>query len=578
MKKITTILFLVISQFTQAQTTTVIDYTNQQQLSTTDCNIFAQPKLVQTISHRTMFGRPKYEDNSVKLVGKYTSISDNTATGYSIPFSFKQGYGYIISINCKYINIANNNSIYTRMAVRFADDDGGIDSGFNCTIPPNTNNLLVNYNFGYAPKTNYDWKTIADINSLASNKSFLHISAFGEVGSTDPFEAFVRKIQITEIPPPANFKITPKNLGISCGLSINPTFTINNISNTQNVTSYNWNLGATPNNWLYIGTAAPANIATNTNSISLTSVAGVIPKNVFATITANGINYNSDTTNIIASAPAITIAGNPNIWCDLNNRIYSVQSFSAATYNWTATLPNGTPSNNFYIQSGQGTNQVEISPGYTGAALLNCTATCNGLSTTTSFPISVSYNATIGGNIVQSGQPNKVMNTVNFVKTGSLNVYLNLPGGGISSITKNYGSAYFSTYSNNTQLWMNQISGSSEFQMLGNNDCGSSSRQVVFTISSGGGWGWRVSPNPAKSDVMITGYFDKESKDKNIIKEKDIQCTIEIYNLYNIAVFKQKYNKGVSQLTIKQNVLKSGEYFIKIKYGSFIEVKKLVIL
>ena len=134
---------------------------------------------------------------------------------------------------------------------------------------------------------------------------------------------YIKKIVITETVP-INFTLAPSSTTITCGATTPVTFTVTNGGNTPGVTGYTWNLGSSNNGWLYNGSAAPAIITTGAtgNSLSLTPVCGSALSSVSATVTANALNYNTNTASVTVNQPSLTIFGNSNT-CTSSNYFVS---------------------------------------------------------------------------------------------------------------------------------------------------------------------------------------------------------------------------------------------------------------
>jgi hypothetical protein len=259
-------------------TTYEIDY-SYENIDTNSCNIFAQPLTVDNFVHRTNFGRPKFSDYSVVLDNENISVSNSGLTGYGVPFNFKSGYNYKISVFYKGTRL-NSTQSYPSIGIRISNNNGGIDSGVNC--PSSLSNVSLSSIGAYQQEVsgqNYAWKNnLIDV-TLSQNNSHLLIAGFPWFSSGTRASIYVRKIQIIETPPPPAFSISPSSLSITCGSTLPiQKFKINNVNNTPGVTAYNWNLGTTPNGWLYNGTAAPQNITTTVDSIKLTPICGAIQK------------------------------------------------------------------------------------------------------------------------------------------------------------------------------------------------------------------------------------------------------------------------------------------------------------
>lgn len=133
---------------------------------------------------------------------------------------------------------------------------------------------------------------VFNYNSLTTAQSYLMVAAIPQANSVDQ-TILIRKITITETPPPVTFTL-PSSISLQCGTNAPQTFSVTNVYGTTGITNYTWNLGSSSNGWLYNGNPAQPTISTgNSNSISLTPVCGGVQSSVSATVTANGNQYNT---------------------------------------------------------------------------------------------------------------------------------------------------------------------------------------------------------------------------------------------------------------------------------------------
>lgn len=110
---------------------------------------------------------------------------------------------------------------------------------------------------------------------------------------------------------PRSFKVSPASVAITCGSTTPVTYTVENVYSASGITDYTWNLGSTPNGWIYNGSPAPPSISTNTsNTITLIPVCGFSQSNISATVTVNGISCITNTIVISQTQPAMDINGN----------------------------------------------------------------------------------------------------------------------------------------------------------------------------------------------------------------------------------------------------------------------------
>lgn len=169
--------------------------------------------------------------------------------------------------------------------------------------------------------------------------------------------------------------MSPTSLSIACGTTKTQTFTVSNPYNVTGVTSYTWNIGTAPNGWLYNGSAAPASFSTTTNSISLTSVCGVIPKNISVNVMKGTTVYKTYTCTVSNTQQAYTITGNDPL-CTSTGQYSVSPALCGATYSWVSSYTNiatvtsgGNPATVTKVGNGKTTLTAKISNGCSGSNL-----------------------------------------------------------------------------------------------------------------------------------------------------------------------------------------------------------------
>lgn len=330
MQKIIRIKFFIMSVIIvtslNAQNTTIINY--QTWGGVNGCNIFSSPINVPAtlnnipinISHQTNVGQPVYTfnpDNAVSLTcNTENNSSSYKGTEYTISYTFKKGYKYYIKINAACINSMGNG--YPNASLRLCPHNGGAGGSTQCKgddlIDPFTENLCISNMM-----INNTWSDyIYTYDSFSSQQSYFKIAAVPPINSGVQ-TILIRKITITETPN-VNFTLTPASVNLPAGNILNQVFTVNNTANIPGVTSYEWNLGAVPNGWMYQGNAAPQVIVTAANTLSLSSVPCTnILKDVTAIAKTGNKNYptNASTAKITAPVPPnLSITGSKYYICN----------------------------------------------------------------------------------------------------------------------------------------------------------------------------------------------------------------------------------------------------------------------
>ncbi|MFT3747919.1 MAG: T9SS type A sorting domain-containing protein [Agriterribacter sp.] len=169
------------------------------------------------------------------------------------------------------------------------------------------------------------------------------------------------------------------------------------------------------------------------------------------------------------------------------------------------------------------------------------------------------------------------MNTVNFIKAGTADVDLTLPGSTSISCTRTSGSGTWYYNSSGKILTMNLSSGqSANFYMSGTGSCGATSRTVSFTVSSGG-YGYLLSPNPANDYVTITAVKDENSPEGKMAKDEDLSYEVSVYNVNQALITKGRNTKGQKQVKLNIGGLAKGVYFVVIKNGDNLSSQQLII-
>lgn len=574
MKKIlnVTLCFLLSITFSKSYSQTVIDYSSW---STGQCNAFYPSTNVNSITHTTTCGTVIY-DNTNHAIELDTKADDNIYKGteYKLEYNFKQGYSYAIKINawCSTPTYPEPNS---KMRVDFSSASNG--GGSSCTGVESfntTSSLTSNNNLQLNPGVYSDYTF--QYYSLPVAQGFLYIGGFLQyINGTATSWILIKKITITETPPSVSFTL-PASTTFACGTTTPQTFTVTNGSGTTGITDYTWNLGSASNNWLYNGSPAPQTISTGTTgSISLTPVCGKTPGNVYATVTANGSSYNTNTSTVSVTAPSLSIQGNTSFCSD--SSVYSLVGAIPcnATVSWIAS-PSGIVS---LSPNGSSVTVTKVGNGIvTLTALINA---CNNFA--------VSKQIAIG----TPGRPKVFDEMDNEIRTVSIctNIHKSLcptvdPKWNIlewkwEKITGNFNLLDFQTCG---QIIGFQP-GSGYISVSVRNACGwSTSNLIVVYITDCSSMAMqeksiKLFPNPASSSITISVDNQKNAKSTTTDKENFAAASINDVKIYDNFGSVKLYRKFSGQQTASLDVsmLTKGVYMVEVNTGSKVEYQQLII-
>lgn len=557
---------LINISYTAGFTQTNINY--ETWMGASGCNLFATSTNVPatisgnntTIPHLTAVGQPLY-DNVNKTVNLESRIngSQNEGTEYRINSIFKQGYSYIITITAaRIMSVQTGPNVSLRLDI----NNGGSGNNTACSgtgiiDASGSGNLKQSQQIGGSSFSDY----VFNYNAFSAQQAYLMVAAIPPSGSV--FQTIlIRKIKIEELPPAASFSISPSSTSITCGATTPISFTINNINSTPGITGYSWNLGATPNGWLYNGNPAPSIIpmpSSNLSPLLLTPDCGKKLSNVSATITANGNTYNTtNSASISISQPTYNITGTFSLCSGSTN--YTLNgAVCNSTVLWTA------PPSNLGTLSSLNTSQTTLTYGGTSGSF-NLTANVNscGVSASVTLPVHVGpYNAsdytlTGGGSATQPLYwcPNQ---TYAFAVNGQGSNYnWVIPSGW----TINYQSNYLNVIKSPSSTYPPTGSVSVSF----NEPCGGIIEKSFFTAYSssaciGTDQRFAFSPNPAPyyiNAVVASGYIGS-------VSIKRIQI---INSTTGLTYFDQSYGSGVNTAYITTSSFPTGSYSLKIFDGS----------
>lgn len=562
--------FLLSTLINQSYSQTVIDYTVW---SSSQCNSLYPTVSINNIPHTTTCGTVPY-DNINHAIELDTRAENNVYKGteYKIAFNFKQGYSYTVKINA----ISSTPTFpepNSKIRADFNTASNGSGAFCNGVESFNTTSSLTNNNNQQLnPGAYFDYTFT--YSALPIAQGFLYIGGFlPYINGTATSWILIKKVTITESAPAASFSISSSTSSLTCGSTTPVTFTINNNASTPGITGYTWNLGATPNGWLYNGSPAPASIpiiSTTLSPLVLTPDCGRALSSISATVTANGVNYNtSNSSTVSISQPTYSITGasslcSGNTNYTLNGLVCnssiawtppsaSLGSLSTLTASPT-TLTYGGTSGNFTLTANVtscGVTTPVTLPVHVGAYTSSDYTMSGGNSTTQ--PLYWCPNQTYGFSVSPNNGSNYVWTIptgwtpgapggpsyVKVIKappsssppTGTVSVSFTEPCG--TTITKSFFAAYSSSACNGTD--------------------------PRFTYS----------PNPAPNYI----YVSVASGYTSTVLIKRIQI---VGVTTSITVFDQSYGAGVLNAYITTSGFQTGNYFLRIYDGSVWAVYQFV--
>lgn len=577
MKKFYCILILLISTKLTlfGQLVLTIDYTTPGLGSS--CNIFTSSTgdhsvTYQNLKHQTSFGFPYYSPSemAVALQSKPSSQSQQGATQYSIAYSFKNGYTYKIRIYGKAV-LGGTSASFPSIAINWNTTNGGTNTSTSCTGPATVSGGFdASYGHGVM-SSNYAWGSYL-LNGVADKDySYLLVAAvpaqatYNQDNTTST--TYIQKIEITEITP-VSFTL-PSTTNVTCGSTSPVTFTVTNVNNTPNITDYTWNLGTTPNGWLYNGSPAPATVSTGTvNTISLTPNCGSTLSNISATVTAGGNQYSTNTTTVTSTQPAMSINGSSS-FCS-GNPVYSITGLPCnASVVWTSN-PTG------IVSITTSNNQATLTKLVNGQTTLIATITSCGTQTVKNLSLEVGYPGApdfieIYGN--GANDPLTLCPGSYRAEAFSTNTYSQyewlLPSGWSSSVSGGNNPFIASPNGFDIPITVTSLPSTDYVRVRAVNGCGYS--DAVFLEVGTDCFGtyavaYTISPNPAKDKISIDG----RKKNKNI---KEVQLIDKSGNVKRTV----KYSGNLKIITFDVSGFVPGVYYLRIFDGEKWNGKQLSI-
>ncbi|MBN9297084.1 MAG: hypothetical protein J0I41_08730 [Filimonas sp.] len=333
-------------------------------LSTTSCNIFnlATAPVVNGRAHYPLAGGAYFNGTAVVLKTHGGSTNSTVlGTAYAIAFPIKKDYTYAISINAGRqssdpvstpqlaVGVLNALVDLSATVCNSVDQNtwGSLQSNFIGQTWVNTTSTYT-LTTGFTPTTNYAYFFVLGYGGSTSNST----------------ELLINNVTITETSP--GFTLSPSTIGVTCGTTPPKTITVNNPYNIANITSYEWHLGSASNGWIYNGSAAPQNISTSTNTLTLTPTCGANLSNISLDVMVSGSVYKSYSIPVTQTAPSMTING-ANSVC--NSEYYSISDVPCnGSVTWSAS-PSG------YVSLTPSGNAVTVTKLLDGPVTLTATVT-----------------------------------------------------------------------------------------------------------------------------------------------------------------------------------------------------------
>lgn len=412
--------------------------------------------------------------------------------------------------------------------------------------------------------SNFSYLTLANIPSANGGLQTIEIS----------------KITITETAPAAPVFTLPTSTNVTCGSTSSKTFTVTTQSNPGNlsITDYTWNLGATPNGWLYNGNPAPQTVSTGTTaSINLTPVCGSTHSNISATVTAGGNTYNTTGGTINITAPTLSITGDGTI-CS-GSASYSISSLPCdASVTWSAS-PSGIVS-----LSCTSCSSTTLTKTGSGTVTLSATVTtsCSGVQSPITKTITVGdpnlqfqvYPSTSQDCYLTNEyydfyvmptteQQASIVNYVWGYRDLSTNV---------ATVTQPYGVS--------GEAILFPYEGTFEVFVQAEGLCGDGQESVynfVTAVESCPGFAFNasVAPNPSQNDAFVT--ITDQSKDVKALPA-NTDVTMDLYQVNSTQKVKQwRFKNDRNKYQINVSGLHRGMYTLVITIGKYKRAKQLLI-
>lgn len=542
-----------------------------------ECNVFKPSCFNSTwacpgMTVKTAYGTPDNLKESfgwtVRLEGSYDVVNGSKSEGFFVSYPFKSGFNYTIKIAStaepdNRLPAVNPTKLYMQLTNSLVENNSAACNAM-ASRPAVTGDFTtpVQLNSGNTATFQDDTRNV----SIPVGKNYSQLFLYSDnISSTGSGGIQIQYIDIIEHQP--QFVPSPSSVSLNCGFPATQTFSILNPQGITGTLSYEWNLGSTPNGWLYNGSPAPAKITTTTNSISLSSVCQTAaPKPISVVVYKNGVNYNTYNIGVnFNTAPTLSING-PASACGTAPSVYTLSAIPCnSPVSWQVS-PAG------IVTSSVSGNNISLTP--VGQGIITLSATYNtpcqsGVVVSKTIPVGVPPAVTITA--VKVSGPDE---PTDYQFTAPL----------ISNVTYNWyvgGTLRESTPGGNTFLWYFPCLVSSTVYCTLTNGCGTSAPSNSITRTGGcrddraAASSFTVSPNPATSVVSITARGNTSAKSTGTGSAATFDQVV-IYDFSGNPVKRQKYT-GVRQGTLDVSNLRTGTYYIEIRNGRHAEKQTLII-
>ncbi len=347
--------FLFCGKHIYSQTTT-FDYLKSN-LSTSACNVFNPSVNVNSVAHSSRSGGVSFNVTDGLRLFTTPKASPQGGTAFVINYNFIPENNFDISITAK-----GKDVLFLKTSVVPNFNQFTTNSTTACTPDPNVSsyNTVREGRLSAATSTTSATYNIPQF-SIQGSAVYPYLILWVSGGNTslDLDVLTISQIVITKTTP---LQMSPSSVPINCGYPITQSFSLNS-SGVTGITGYTWNLGTTPNGWIYNGNPAPQTIITSSNTLQLSSACiSTSPKNVSATVLVNNAPLSTATSTVIfnAALPSFTVNGSSSI-CNSTPTTYNIiEAFPCnANITWTASptgIVNLTPTGNTVqlIKTGNG--------------------------------------------------------------------------------------------------------------------------------------------------------------------------------------------------------------------------------
>lgn len=346
---------------------------------------------------------------------------------------------------------------------------------------------------------------------------------------------------------------------MTCGTTAPVTFTINNNNNTTGITGYTWNIGTTPNGWLYNGVPAPATITTTANSITLSPNCGSALSSISATVAVGTTTYNAGTKSLTIEQPVLSVVGSQSL-CS-GSTSYLINNLACnSTVLWTAP-----PSNMATLSSLTSQTPALTYAGTSGNFTLTANVTSCGVTSTVNLPVHVGPYTESDFTLTASGGAN------GYLSWCPNTTYGFTLGGPASNYNWSYPTGWSPNYISGYVCAIR--SPSTSYPPTGNvscmftEPCGTTISKTIFVAHSSSGCSlitepaYTYWPNPVTYSINIS----VASANAGLITIR----AIEIVNASNyMTVFSQNYGTGVTNASVTTYYYQPGNYLLRVYDGN----------